>query len=142
MAVILKRELKLESEINTPGLETSMLMKDSLGLLNHHHSLPIGLTPELSVTRLAVLAECPLKFYLKNICKIDLEKNHFQKSADVDEEEEIFYSSKDRGTKMHLTISKFLKQEITSASVDEEMESTLQWIENLIQPYQKFSVNS
>jgi ATP-dependent helicase/nuclease subunit A len=90
------------------------LYKDSLGLALYSNKRSLGLVSELSVTRFATLASCPMKFYLQNICKINSEKL-FEFIEEVEKESE-FYSSKKRGTKIHKILSELIESNFTNIS--------------------------
>jgi ATP-dependent helicase/nuclease subunit A len=74
------------------------------------------LTSDLSVTRLTTIVECPRKFYLQNICRIDqtdLEKFDLLGvnigAGKTEGEEVVVKSSAERGSQLHLDISKMIK---------------------------------
>jgi ATP-dependent helicase/DNAse subunit B len=94
-ALRLKQTSKRESSLpNTDQqrVAVSLIQRDPLGMLTHDNS-SLGLISELSVTRLATIADCPFKFYLQNICKIELEKKAPISRFDEEESEiEVFYS--------------------------------------------------
>ena len=84
--------------------EVSMMLKDDMGL-NRLEKMPsLGVFAETSVTRLASIVQCPFKFYLSNICKLEpqLKIPAFEFEED---EEEVFYSSKKRGIEVHAWLS-------------------------------------
>jgi hypothetical protein len=86
--------------------EKSLIQKDALGIEIKQGARRLGIISELSVTRLSCLAECPFKFYLKNICKIELDPSGVRKSfSEIDEGEDYFFSSKERGTRLHALMS-------------------------------------
>ncbi|MBK26663.1 MAG: hypothetical protein CME70_21865 [Halobacteriovorax sp.] len=103
------------SEISSP-----LFQKDSLGIIFRKNlARPLGLLAEVSVTRLATLAQCPRKFYLSNICKIDeedLERIGFgnniklidEKSYKEVQEEEVRpkRNTRERGILVHDAISR------------------------------------
>lgn len=127
-------------EINDKQLiapvEVSFLQKDSLGLIVSKTPITLGISSELSVTRLATLAECPFKFYLQNICKI----NSSEKYYDVAEEgEPVFYSSKERGTAIHLVLSKLFKKEITSENISADLKDIVVWVQSLSKQYENYT---
>lgn len=69
----------------------------------------LGLISELSVTKLASLSECPRKFYLQNICKLDdeflsdVEDTVGHSRIDNSDEVQIF-SSSERGSEVHFIL--------------------------------------
>ncbi|MDD0852422.1 UvrD-helicase domain-containing protein [Halobacteriovorax sp. GB3] len=72
----------------------------------------LGLVAELSVTKLATLSQCPRKFYLQNICKLDpdflsdLDLEVGQKRIDLSEETVV--SSSKRGSLIHEVLSEYV----------------------------------
>jgi ATP-dependent helicase/nuclease subunit A len=127
--------IKLENiQINKFEKDISIIQKDSLGLEVVKSNLAVGVISELSVTRLSTLAQCPFKFYLKNICKIPTPDFISEALEELDEDEIIrpqFFSSKDRGTKIHFEISKMLKSKMEYTSKTDFKEQ-LEWIKNEI----------
>ena len=129
------REESVLGNINQERVEIPLIQRDPLGMLVQHNLISLGLISELSVTRLATLADCPFKFYLQNICKIIPEKpiSSFQE-IETDEntnEDEVFYSSKKRGTKVHLLLSKIFKGEIDANEIPIEEYSKITWAYSL-----------
>lgn len=116
----------------------SLLQKDNLGLGITSEVLSLGLMAETSVTKLAHLGQCPFKFYLSNICKIEPEAPSFILSDEVDDEVgERIVSSKDRGTKIHSYLSDILtgNMELEKAPVNER--KNLEWAYVKSQDYAK-----
>lgn len=124
---------KLETLANGTEVDTneiSLIQRDSMGIVVNKQAPALGLISELSVTRLATIANCPFKFYLQNICKIEVEKNSsFRAEASEDDEEEIeiFHSSKKRGTAVHDYLSKFFLKQITLNQVPAEEKEKISW---------------
>ena len=91
---------------------------NSLGIEFHENPDRKVLLPELSVTKLATVVECPRKFYFQNICKFSVDELDLLKlpektiSVEVNEDElssqNILKSSASRGTEIHETISKLI----------------------------------
>ena len=83
---------------------------------------------EMSVTKMSYIADCPRKFYLENICKIENEKlsetlqeyfedaPEFKKKPANNEKIETSLSSTERGTRIHLKISKMIKNDLVQGS--------------------------
>lgn len=93
------------------AIRAPLIQQDSLGIRALSEASSIGIIAELSVTRLASIAACPFKFYLQNICKISPDESALVFADELEEEENLFYSSKKRGTEVHAYLSKiFLKQ--------------------------------
>jgi ATP-dependent helicase/nuclease subunit A len=111
-------------------VDISLLQRDPLGMLASEGKFSLGLISELSVTRLATIADCPFKFYLQNICKIDAEKKAPAFNFDEEESEsesEIFYSSKKRGTEVHSCLSKLFLKEIDLSKVPLKEKEKISW---------------
>jgi len=87
---------------------------------NFHHvdsNRRLIISSELSVTRLSTLFQCPFKFYLESICKINvqdlpshslLDVSKVTSESDLDIENE-FFSSKKRGTDIHSFLERYVK---------------------------------
>lgn len=113
--------------------DLSIIHKDSLGLI-HHPNLPsMGVSSELSVTRLATLAQCPFKFYLQNVCRLDAQE-HFLKLED-DEEVEITYSSMKRGTRLHEVLADVFQGKISIDQVNVDEKDLIEWTYRLAEKY-------
>lgn len=115
--------------------ELSLIQRDPLGMLYRDENSGLGLISELSVTRLATLAQCPFKFYLQNICKIDPEKNSIQINFE-EEESDTFYSSKKRGTQIHLFLSKIFLNEMDLNKLPVGEKDKILWAYNLADKFQ------
>lgn len=116
--------LDIESSFSFSFLENTsqkipLFHIDNLGINIKEDKVPIYVLPELSVTRLATLSECPRKFYLQNICKLsdnDLKLLQGEKVIleNVDENElsaKSFSSSAQRGTRIHDQIDQIIKNQ-------------------------------
>ena len=106
-------------------VDVSLLQRDSLGMFSRACGTSLGLVSELSVTRLATIADCPFKFYLQNICKIDAENK--APSIDEESEEVVFYSSKKRGTEIHSLLSKLFLKEIQLSNIPTKEYDKISW---------------
>jgi ATP-dependent helicase/nuclease subunit A len=110
----------------------TLLLKDSLGLMPTKEAGRVGLFAETSVTRLAQLADCPFKFYLSTICKIsppDQIGRGFEESL-VDDEEEVFYSSMKRGTRIHADLSALMLKSVNIGEIDQKDRGSIEWALN------------
>lgn len=104
----------------------------------------LGISAELSVTKLATLLTCPRKFYLKNILKLE-EDESFQdlndqlkltKEERVDNEE-VLISSSERGTLIHEDISKMIKNNlIIPLSSKNENKKILEYVKKELEQIQ------
>ncbi|MBC7539269.1 MAG: UvrD-helicase domain-containing protein [Bacteriovorax sp.] len=147
-ALRLNNTFRIESSlpnVDQERVDISLIQRDPLGMLAHKRNSSLGLISELSVTRLATIADCPFKFYLQNICKIDsVEKvPSFRLDEEVDSEVEVFYSSKKRGTEVHSILSKLFLNEIELSNVPTKEKAKILWAYNLANRFQnKFEVIS
>lgn len=146
-------EITLVSELANSAherLEISLIQRDQLGVVVQSQKKSLGLISELSVTRLASIADCPFKFYLQNICKIEPDKSLQSFSSQVnansrtdefeveneDEGEVVFYSSKKRGTEVHHLLSKLYLQEMQLNQVPSEEIIKVKWAYDLSRDFQ------
>lgn len=85
---------------------------DNLGVEKRIKPSKSFLMPELSVTRLAQVALCPRKYYLKNILKLDaISKEREDKfPGDIEELSSRSFSSAERGIEVHDEISRTIIQ--------------------------------
>lgn len=126
--IIINKEINI-NELYQFKQNLSLLQKDNLGLGVTTEDLGLGLMAETSVTKLAHLGQCPFKFYLSNICKIEPEAPSFILSDEVDDEVgERIVSSKDRGTKIHSYLSDILTgtMELDKSPIHER--KNLEWV--------------
>ncbi len=111
----------LSDEVKGP-----LFQRDNLGLfLKKEDQKSLGLISEISVTRLATLAQCPRKFYLSNICKIDeedLERTGYGSEFLINDQkhikEEIEYekpkpNTRERGIEVHDALSRAVLGNLT-----------------------------
>ena len=111
--------------------------RDNLGIILKKDSAKqsyLGILGNISVTSLAPLSECPRKFYLKNICKLE-EDNYAQP---FDEESPAISSSK-RGSKVHFEISRSILQKDFSKNPDASIQFALDYLSNLRADYEILS---
>lgn len=103
---------------------------DNLGLLPVERTSNeiLACIPELSVTRMTSLAQCPTKFYLMNICKISPDEDWFEKTGLYKEslDENLFKKSEEtefefneyesfgaqRGTFIHESLHKLITRNL------------------------------
>ncbi len=127
-------KMDLHSSEKFISQDAPLILKDPMGLLVNSKDQKLGLFAETSVTKLAQLSQCPFKFYLSNICKINPpndNQKYFNSFDESDVSEEIgtnhFYSTKERGTNIHKTLSDLLldKLEVTKISEKKDLEKIL-----------------
>jgi superfamily I DNA/RNA helicase len=123
--------------------------KDAVGVEQSIGEGVLGLVPELSVTRLASISECPRKFFLRNICRFDEEEvkawdeNERVKMAreEVDEESSSMVpqirSSAERGTEIHALISRMILSNmvIPLKAMEGENQHLLEWTRQQLLPF-------
>lgn len=144
----LKKTNVTEQSINK---DRPLFHKDSLGIVGGEceNKNPIIFINELSITRLATIAECPRKFYLKNICSLDIEETflkdttNFEVKVDGPNEDEfsalnLLKSSAKRGTSIHESISLAINHNFV-ISMDIKNEKDLKSIEWCLNELKKFS---
>lgn len=115
MDLVIGERTSLEQKLAPP-----MFHIDPLAVGFKDHSNEEVLMSEMSITKLAVLAQCPRRFYLANICKItEQELTLLEDIAVVDYEIDVSdeitsanikASSAERGTAIHETISLLLQE--------------------------------
>ena len=124
-ALRIHRPEVVDSNLNWDGedfIEKSLIQKDSLGIEIKNGNCQLGIISELSVTRFSSIADCPFKFYLKNICKIEADRTI--NTLTYSEEEDPgnhFYSSMQRGTALHAVLSELYtgKKQIDDVSLND-----------------------
>lgn len=135
---------RVEGQLNNVDqnrADISLIQRDPLGMMAQTQNNPLGIISELSVTRLAAIADCPFKFYLQNICKIEPLPSarvfNIQETLEEEIEEEVFYSSKKRGTEVHSYLSKLFLKEITVEQVPSEESAKIKWAYSLADNFLK-----
>ncbi len=132
---------------------------DSLGLVtkdNSSESVDIALCPELSVTKITSLIDCPRKFYLLNVCKFkseDLEfltepntteyKINFESNEldlnikqDLTDPGEIIVSNASRGTFIHEKVSEMIIGDmVIPQDIDNSEKKALEYAKAVLTPY-------
>ncbi|MBT6325825.1 MAG: UvrD-helicase domain-containing protein, partial [Bdellovibrionales bacterium] len=127
---------------NDKSADLPLFHSDPVGVNYRDGSSTLGVTSELSVTKLASISECPHKFYLQNICKFTdddlltiqeltgsnpIRQTH--SSGDV-------VSNSDRGTKLHAVISEMINRNwvIPYYINDDNDIRSLEWIKSVLMP--------
>jgi ATP-dependent helicase/nuclease subunit A len=129
-----KVEMTVQRDSRT-NEDISLMQQDSLGLMTMNSSMSLGMISELSVTRLATIADCSFKFYLQNICKIDLDKTSSSFISEEEESEKIFHSSKKRGTEIHSYLSKIFLTEISKDKLPTKESEKILWAYDCAEAY-------
>lgn len=151
---------QIEEDILKLPVKSPLFHLDNLGVVKRPDPQVLGITCELSVTRLSLLAKCPFKFYLKNICKIDesaLDENDLSERADrYKEQSEDFLTAFDdemmvrrnseqrmaRGTEIHKAIEISLTEKQTNSSSESlilrnKYQSILHFVEQQLAVYRE-----
>ena len=142
----------LERLENKPPLFHIDSLGNAVHIADDQELMPIS---ELSVTRLASIAECPRKFYLKNICKIADEDLDLLTLDKVDayrhnDEEGLtsssFSSNAGRGSAIHLKLSEIIQTGIEHYCDDlvaNEIKKPVSWaVDNLEKYVDKYNLIS
>ncbi len=137
------------------GHQTPLFHQNSLGVQLRPESYQVEMitSSELSVTNLALLAECPRKFYFRNILKIspiedwDEERKAlslgservFRDEENLDEVNSRPLSSLERGTLIHKSLSYALKNNFEQPEELESIKDTkaINWVLKQLKPYRK-----
>lgn len=118
-----------------------MFHMDNLGVETKLENAPSFLMPELSVTRLAQVSQCPRKFYLSNVLKLDArslseDSNKIIKedslASDIEELSSKSFSgisAAERGVAVHEAISKAILGDFVE--IEEEYRSQCLWVKEL-----------
>jgi CRISPR/Cas system-associated exonuclease Cas4 (RecB family) len=126
------------SDVPAKEMKRPLFHRDNLGLILKNDSNGpsfLGTLGDISVTSLAPLSECPRKFYLKNVCRLDDDSFTQQ----YDEEETPVLSSSERGSKIHFEISRRLIQKDFSTHPDSPIQFALNFLEKLKDDYEIIS---
>ncbi len=134
--LIIDKNIQLSSKAIHQEADIPLILKDSLGIVSLGNHGKLGVFADTSVTKLAQLAQCPFKFYLSNICKITppkLSPKVFMDMGDEEESleaEELFYSSMERGTRVHAGLSRLILGEIELSDIEINEREKLSWVLN------------
>ncbi|MBC75256.1 MAG: hypothetical protein CME64_04505 [Halobacteriovoraceae bacterium] len=104
---------------------------DNLGVESASGKTKVMLMPELSVTRLALVTQCPRKFYLQNILKLDSDALFKEdRNSDIDQLSSKSFSSSERGIEVHDELSKTILSDFNIAP--SKYQNQVEWVvENL-----------
>lgn len=101
---------------------------DSVGVFSKgEEKAELAIAPELSVTRLNSLIDCPRKFYLENVLKLTPSQEPKKYSLREDDEEVV--SSAERGTYIHGLISQGIEHNFVVPRIvfNEELKRPIEW---------------
>ncbi|MBC7714334.1 MAG: UvrD-helicase domain-containing protein [Rhizobacter sp.] len=126
-----EKNIHISPQADHQNVEVPLILKDSLGIIPLDGKSKLGVFAETSVTKLAQLSQCPFKFYLSNICKITppaINPSDFIKGdeEEIVEMEEVFYSSKERGVKVHANLSKLMTGDLSLEDIKGDREK-IEW---------------
>lgn len=125
------------SEIPSKEVNRPLFHRDDLGIILKKNSTEqsfLGTLGDISVTSLAPLSECPRKFYLKNICRMD--EDNF---AQPFNEEVGATSSSERGSIIHKEISRKIIQKDFSNDPDKSVQFALDFLYKVKSDYEMVS---
>jgi ATP-dependent helicase/nuclease subunit A len=117
------------------SLKLPLYFYDPVGILKKNHGrVELGIIPELSVTRLNSLIDCPRKFYFENVLKM----NKDQSEVFYDQEELVSplkKSSAERGTFIHDLISRSISKQLLlpREAYGTEYQKPLAWVVSELQ---------
>ena len=125
-------EISTNEDILSKGSldSTPLYFKDDLGISVGHQNL-LGLISELSVTKLATLAQCSRKFFLKQLLKFEDQWKEYAKENDITILAKVGISDKERGIAIHHQIESLIKGQ----KVSEDNSLILNWISKIIDSY-------
>jgi ATP-dependent helicase/nuclease subunit A len=122
-------------DINELSNRPPLFHLSPLGILENDGLSSLQVLSELSVTRVAMLEECPRKFYFKNILKLEdgevssLKKNE-EENIDIEFPSNILRNSAERGTSIHEWISWSLQRnwQVHPDAAEKKDIKALEWI--------------
>jgi ATP-dependent helicase/nuclease subunit A len=96
----------------------------------------LGIMAELSVTRLNSLVDCPRKFYLENILKLDSTVVPIHQARREESDEVQVISSSERGTLIHAQIAHGIEHNfvVPREVFDGEFHAPIEWALNQLRP--------
>ncbi len=118
-----------------------LFFHDSVGIFSKGEgSSELAIAAELSVTRLNALLDCPRKFYLSNILKLNeldnIHPGYIEEKVEDGEEElaTVIRSSADRGTYIHAQIAKGIERNfvVPRESFGTEQQAPVEWALDLL----------
>lgn len=127
---------ELDQQLEEISTKAPLFHLDNLGLKQRGDEGVLGLLSELSVTRLSLLADCPKRFYLKNICRLeedDLETLSAEEANKEWREEKLLVGNDElqtcqnrmnRGTAIHAAI----EASLTNKEYDKQYERQVRFV--------------
>lgn len=93
--------------------ELPLFHRDNLGVISRggDFALDYAILPEISVSKLSLVAQCPRKFYLSEVLKLDF-KSLLRFDKHPEETESDHVSGVERGSHLHFEIENYLKNDI------------------------------
>lgn len=108
--------------------------QDSLGVVQRSIGEKLFLSGELSVTRLSTAIQCPLKFYLQNILRID--EGEIEEKKEERFLEEGGTSSASRGTLLHAIISDWINGKKEFGTLNPKDKSAVEFAISMVKKYE------
>ncbi len=132
--------IDFKANYNNKSADLPLFHSDPVGINFRDGSSILGITSELSVTKLASISECPHKFYLQNICKFTdddlstIQELTGSKTIQQPQSSGTVVSNSDRGTKLHAVISEMIKRNwvIPYYITDDNDIRSLEWIKSVL----------
>jgi len=130
-------EVELDSDFqslisaNTRSENLPLYFYDQVGIYQKSgDSKFLGLVPDLSVTRLSSLLECPRKFYFENVLKLSTQNDSVFFDEFNEQTIEVLATTADRGTEIHSEIAQMIARNfiVPRKYVGKKEEENFQWI--------------
>lgn len=120
---------EITDEAVLTSVDKPLFHLNNLGFDSRERSGILAITADLSVTKLTSLVQCPRKFYLKNILRLEGEGQ--QSIQKVDNAPAI--SSKERGTEIHLLIENMLRSNfVLPLNIPDREHEKLIWVRDYL----------
>ena len=120
-----------EEELKKSPIKLPLFHFDNMGLSSKQsdNKFDLIITPELSVTRLSAVTQCPRKYYYQNVLKLEEDQEVTYTVVD-DSADEIVVSSMQRGTDLHLYLSLAIKGSgiLPRKAYESKDRDKLQWV--------------
>ncbi len=120
-----------EAELTKLPVQLPLFHFDNMGIgsKSENEKFDLIITPELSVTRLSSVTQCPRKYYYQNVLKMEEEQVNTYSPVD-DSVDEVVVSSMQRGTDLHLYLSLAIKGTgvLSRRAYESNERDKLQWV--------------